>query len=136
MIEQNFTIYTNEDWVASVGLQTDITLVGAVALMQVKPAPGHPDDWVDMSSETDANDEGITFTLNTTTKVVDWIVPQERVWEIPPGSYAYDILVIYASGRRRREASGIIGVNRGVTDAARANPVNVLDVGGPVLETE
>jgi hypothetical protein len=136
MITSSFVVATNEDWRASVTLADAIDLTGATALMQVKPGAGYPDEWIDLSSETDANDEGLTFTLNTSTKLVSWIIPQDRVWDIPPGSYAMDILVIYASGQRRREMTGTLTVIRGITDSDRADPVNVLDVGGPVLETE
>ena len=135
MITKSFSVATNEDWRDNVTLADALDLTGATALMQVKPCAGHPDDWIDLSS-SGGNDEGLTFTLTPATKLVSWIIPQDRVWDIPPGSYALDILVIYASGQRRREMIGTLTVTRGVTDAVRADPVNVLDVGGPLLETE
>lgn len=136
MIEKQFTVATNEDWRESVILTDALDLTGATALMQVKPGAGFVDEWVDLSSEPGTNDEGLSFTLDAPAKTVAWVIPQDRVWDIPPGSYALDILVIYAGGRRRREMVGTLTVVRGVTDAVRADPVNVLDVGGPLLETE
>ncbi|MGM5018733.1 hypothetical protein [Tardiphaga sp. 367_B4_N1_1] len=136
MIKKSFTVATNEDWRDSVILADALDLTDAVALMQVKPSAGHPDDWIDLSSEAGANDEGLTFTLDLADKKVSWIVPQDRVWEVPPGKYAFDVLVIYASGQRRREALCDLTVVRGITDAVRADPVNVLDLGPTLLETE
>lgn len=136
MITKKFTVATNEDWRDIAVLSDALDLTGATVLMQVKPSAGHPDDWIDLSTAVDANDEGLTFTLNAGTKTITWVIPQDRVWEVPPGSYALDALVIYASGQRRREMTGTLTVIRGVTDAVRADPINILDVGGPLLETE
>jgi hypothetical protein len=136
MIKKSYTVATNEDWRDNAVLSDALDLVGATVLMQVKPSAGHPDDWIDLSTAEDANEEGLTFTLDAANKTIAWIIPQDRVWEIPPGSYALDALVIYASGQRRREMNGTLAVIRGVTDAVRAAPINVLDVGGPILETE
>lgn len=136
MISQDFTIYTSEDWTATIALSAAGDLTGAVALMQVRLSVDHPDDIVDLSSEADANEPGNEFTLNVGAKTVALVVPQDAVAEFVPGSYVYDVLVIYASGARKREAEGLIFVKRGVTDAVRADPVYILDVGGPALETE
>lgn len=136
MVKKDFTVATNEDWSDSVVLSDALELTGATALMQVKPSAGHPDDWIDMSSEANSNEGGVTMTLTPSTKTLAWTVDQDHVWNVPPGFYALDALVIYADGRRRREMTGSLTVVRGVTDAVRADPVNVLDVGGPLLETE
>lgn len=136
MITKNFVVATNEDWRDGATLSDALDLTGATALMQVKPGAGFPDEWIDLSTEVGANDPGLSFTLDAAAKLVSWIVPQDRVWDIPPGSYALDVLVIYASGQRRREMTATLTVVRGVTDAVRADPVNVLDLGGPLLETE
>ncbi|MDB5620766.1 hypothetical protein [Tardiphaga sp.] len=135
MISQDFTIYTSEDWAATIALPGAGDLTGATALMQVRLSADHPDDLVDLSSTPDSNDEGNSFTLNVGAKTVALAIPQDAVAEFVPGSYVYDVLVIYAAGARKREAEGRVFVKRGITDAVRADPVYVLDVGGAVLET-
>ncbi len=134
MITAAFKIVTNEDWLFNLVLMPTVDLVGATALMQIKPEAGHPDSWLDLSSEEGANDPGISFELDAANKTLIGAIPQATVWDIPPGSYVGDVLVIYADGQRRREASITLQVERGVTDSERADPVTVLAAGDAILE--
>jgi hypothetical protein len=121
MITRDFTFASNEDWRAAAVLADAGDLAGATVLMQVKPCAGHPDAWLDLSSVA-----GLTVDVGT--KTVSWIVAQADIAGIPPGVYAYDIVVQYAGGATLREATGTVTIDIGVTDVPRAAGTHVLEV--------